>query len=69
MHAVEDDLERLNIQDEEDDRLDLNTVSEELLIQCCGLSELTEKRKIERRNVLTRFTYNQKFAKHSRNKH
>ena len=57
MHALKDDLKRLNVQDErEDNRLDLNTVSEEQLIQCFGLSELTAKRMIERRNVLTRFT-------------
>ena len=57
MHALKDDLKRSNVQDErEENRLDLNTISEKQLIQCFGLSELTAKRMIERRNVLTRFT-------------
>ena len=57
VHALEDDLERLNIQDEEeDDQLDLNTVNQEQLIEHCGLTKLMAKRIIERRNILTKFT-------------
>ena len=56
MFDLVDGVRGLNIQDEEeDDRLDLNTVNEEQLIQRCGLTELTAKRIIERRNILTKF--------------
>ena len=57
MSVIVDRVRGLNIQDEEeDDRLDLNTVNEEQLIQRCKLTELTAKRIIERRNILTKFT-------------
>ena len=57
MVDIVDGVRGLNIQaEEEDDRLDLNTVNEEQLIQRCGLTELMAQRIIERRNILTKFT-------------